>query len=312
MGLHRNTERLAEDIAKSKDTVFRRGGGKYMDLSKGRVSIVSPCYNGAGYVARMLESVLDQTYKNIEMICIDDGSTDETSIVIKGYIESFYASGRSLIYLKKVHEGQAAALNLGLKHISGEYLSWIDCDDFLTTDSVEKKVKALEQHPEYSIVTSDLYVVDETNISVPIEIKGNRFGSLNYQPRQFFLTLEGLSLMECHCHMLRVEDFMKINPMLEISTCKAGQNYQMLLPMYYYYNRFFIDEPLAYYVIRKNSHYHSERSFEQEIERLNQLNNMLLETFESMKIDEFIYRDYIQRSTFTKLKWRVLEENGRS
>lgn len=283
-----------------------------MKLSKGRVSIVSPCYNGADYVARMLESILKQTYKDIEMICVDDGSTDETATIIKGYNEKFNESGRTLMYLKQEHSGQAAAVNFGLKHISGEYLSWIDCDDFVTDDSVEKKVNALEQKPEYAIVTSNLYIVNEENVSVPVEIKGNQFGNLNYQPRQFFLTLEGMSLMECHCHMLRVESFMKINPMLEISACKAGQNYQILLPMYYYYKRFFIDEPLAYYVIRKDSHYHSERSFEHEIDRLDQLNDMLRETFESMELDETIYKDYIQRSTFTQLKWRLLEEHGGS
>lgn len=283
-----------------------------MDIKSGRVSVVSPCYNGEAYIDRMLESILEQTYSDIELICVDDGSVDGTAKIIEHYIEKFKKSNRSLIYLRQKHNGQATAVNLGLKYISGEFLSWIDCDDFLTKDSVEKKVKAFSEHPGCSIVTSDLYVVDESDINMPIEVKGKQYGNLNYQPRQFFLTLEGMSVMECHCHMLKVADFLKINPRLEISRCKAGQNYQILLPMYYYYNRYFLDEPLAYYVLRQDSHFHSKRNVEQEIERLDQLNEMLEETFISMGISEIVYRDYMERSTFTQQKWRLMEEHGRT
>ena len=103
------------------------------------ISIISPCYNGENYVGRMLESILHQSYKNIELFCVDDGSSDGTSEVILDYRSRFEQAGKKLCYLRQEHQGQAAALDYGLKQISGEYLSWIDCDDFLTPDSVEKK-----------------------------------------------------------------------------------------------------------------------------------------------------------------------------
>ena len=271
------------------------------------VSIISPCYNGEEYVGRMLGSILNQSYQRIELLCVDDGSGDGTGEIIQEYQERFLEAGKILRYIRQEHQGQAAALNFGLKQISGEYLSWIDCDDFLTSDSVEKKASALTMHPECGIVTSNLYIVDEKDISHPIQIKGDIFGNLNYQPRQFFLTLSGMSLMECCCHMIRVDAFRKINPKLEISKCRAGQNYQMLLPMYYFYDRYFIEEPLAHYVIRKDSHYHSPRTREEELARLGQLLDMLEETLASMGIPENLRKTYRKWSVFMMEKRNLLE-----
>ena len=249
---------------------------------KAKVSIISPCYNGEQYIARMLESIMNQTYEEVELICVDDGSEDRTADIIFDYVPRFKLSGKQLIYIRQENQGQAAAVNNGLKHIKGEYLSWIDCDDFLTLDSVEKKVKALQANPQCKIVTSNLYVVKENDIDNIIEVKGTSYGALNYQPKQFFLTLTGMSLMECHCHLLLVDAFRAINPTLEISRCRAGQNYQILLPMYYYYNRCYVDEPLAFYVIREDSHYHSKRTLPEELERLEELLRMLEEDRKSV------------------------------
>ncbi len=107
------------------------------------VSIISPCWNGEKYIARMLESIMKQTYKNIELICINDGSTDKTEEIIHSYERKFSNHGMTLKCYTQENQGQAAALNYGLKMIQGEFLSWIDCDDFLAPDSVEKKLKLL-------------------------------------------------------------------------------------------------------------------------------------------------------------------------
>lgn len=277
---------------------------------KGRVSMISPCYNGERYVGRMLESILKQSYKNLELVCVDDGSTDGTADIITNYIPRFEAFGKKLLYIRQENEGQAAAVNRGLKHISGEYLSWIDCDDFLTQDSVEKKVKALQDNPDCRIVTSNLYVVNEGDTETVLEKKGELYGALNYQPRQFFLTLTGMSLMECHCHMLRMDAFRKINPTLEISRCRAGQNYQILLPMYYFYNRYYIEEPLAYYVIRQDSHYHSRRTCKEEIMRLDSLLDMLEETLLSIGIPDALRKQFRNQSGFMADRRRVAEKYG--
>lgn len=270
------------------------------------VSIISPCWNGERYIERMLESIYNQTYENIEMICINDGSTDRTEELICSYIDKLAVRGIDLKCINQSNLGQAAALNTGLKHIRGDFLSWIDCDDYLTEDSVEKKVTALMENPTYSIVTSDFFIVEGNNI----ETRAKTYGNLNYQQNQFYLTLVGKSIIESHCHMIRVEDFRKINPSMEISKCREGQNYQILLPILYHYKRLYIDEPLAYYVIRKDSHFHRKRTLEEWIKRYDSLIKMLGDVFISMSLPEWEIEKYINLSTFMDEKRRLMESNG--
>ena len=74
-----------------------------------KVSIITPCFNGEGFVERYLNSILNQTYKNIELIFINDGSTDRTEKVVKSYIIKFEEKGMKLIYIYQENAGQAAA-----------------------------------------------------------------------------------------------------------------------------------------------------------------------------------------------------------
>ena len=78
------------------------------------VSIVIPVYNGANYVSEAIESALKQTYKNIEIIVVNDGSTDNTEKIVKKY-------GDKIRYFYKENGGVASALNLGIKNMKGEY-----------------------------------------------------------------------------------------------------------------------------------------------------------------------------------------------
>ncbi len=276
------------------------------------VTILSPCWNGEKYIDRMLQSILSQTYSNIELICIDDGSSDHTKDIIMTYIDLFREKGMCLTYIYQTNQGQAAAINTGLKKIKGKYLSWIDCDDFLTRDSVEKKVSFLEGNPQYSIVTSDFYKVNETDINHIIEQPGKWLGRLNYQSNQFYLTLIGRSIMEAHCHMIRVSDFKAINPSMSISLCREGQNYQLLLPMYYYYKRGFINEPLAYYVIRRDSHYHKQRTNDEWLLRYKRLEDMLREICKQINISEVETERYIRMSIFYKEERKLMDNDGRN
>jgi len=260
--------------------------------NKPLVSIISPCYNGEKWVGRMLDSILAQTYKNIEMICIDDGSTDNTETVINSYTEMFSQKGMMLIYAKQHHNGQAAAVNAGLKLVNGEYLSWIDSDDFLTVNSVEKKIKVLRQNSEFGIVTSNFNIVEEKSIDKIVSIGGNRLGNLNYQPFQFYLALSEMSIIESNC-------FDAVFPNRQIVDCIEGQNFQLMLPLYYRFKRLYIDEPLAYYVIRANSHYHRERSAEELYNRKLRLTKMLNKVLCNLGLTEFEVNRCLKMSTFT-------------
>ncbi len=102
------------------------------------VSIIIPVYNGASYVEEAIESALGQTYKNIELIVINDGSVDNSEEIVKSY-------GNKLRYFKKENGGVASALNLGIQKMKGSYFSWLSHDDVYSFDKIEKQIEELSK-----------------------------------------------------------------------------------------------------------------------------------------------------------------------
>lgn len=106
------------------------------------VSIITPCYNGAKYVAETIESVLNQTYSNWEMLVIDDGSKDNSSEIIDSY-----ANKDSRIRLiKQENKGCAAARNNGIRNAKGRYIALLDADDIWHNDFLEEQIKYMNEN----------------------------------------------------------------------------------------------------------------------------------------------------------------------
>ena len=129
-----------------------------------KVSVIIPAYNSEKYVSRMLESVLNQTYSNVECIIIDDGSTDNTYKIIQQYKEKFDKKGKVLKLLNQENKGQAAALNLGLKQVTGEYLIWADSDDYFELDAFDAMVDSLDKNKDRDLVRANAVTRLEDNI----------------------------------------------------------------------------------------------------------------------------------------------------
>ena len=124
-------------------------------MKKKLISIIAPCYNVADTLERYLKSILNQTYKHIEVIAVDDGSTDDTANILKRYCSVFAANKMTLKYLYEDNAGLGAAINTGLKYVTGDYLCWSDPDDFYFPTSMEKRLQAFHEHPEWAVVSSD-------------------------------------------------------------------------------------------------------------------------------------------------------------
>lgn len=121
------------------------------------VSVIVPTYNCAHYLEAAVESVFGQTYSALECIVIDDGSTDQTNEILAKLSARF----PSLITAKKVNGGLSSARNLGLRLCSGDFVSFLDADDILLPDKIERQVQFLDAHPEVGLVYSDYLVVSE-------------------------------------------------------------------------------------------------------------------------------------------------------
>ena len=119
-----------------------------------KVSVIIPIYNAMPYLTQMMDSVCAQTLKDIEIICVDDGSTDNSCKVI----EEYCAKDNRVRLIRQEHSNAGAARNNGLQFASGEYLAFLDADDFFSTEMLLTAYeKAQEDRSDIVVFRSDLY-----------------------------------------------------------------------------------------------------------------------------------------------------------
>ena len=106
------------------------------------VSIIVPVYNCAGFLPRCVDSLLSQTYSSLEIILVDDGSTDDTSSVC----DSLAESDSRIQVLHKTNGGVSSARNAGIEAAKGEYITFTDADDYVNPDHIECLIKLMERH----------------------------------------------------------------------------------------------------------------------------------------------------------------------
>lgn len=122
------------------------------------VSIIIPVYNGANYIREAIDSALNQTYDNIEVIVVNDGSRD------KGKTEGIALSyGNKIRYYSKPNGGVATALNLGIEKMRGEYFSWLSHDDMYTPEKIAYEVEQLSSYPNRTIVVAEGFQIVDAN-----------------------------------------------------------------------------------------------------------------------------------------------------
>ena len=127
-----------------------------------KVSVIIPAYNAEKYIAETLDSVLNQTYSDYEVIIVDDGSKDKTVSIIKQY-QAKYPEKVGLI--QKENGGPASARNMGIRTAIGEYIAFIDADDLWLPEKLEKQIKCFEAQPsEVGMVYTDAKKFDGDGI----------------------------------------------------------------------------------------------------------------------------------------------------
>ena len=130
-------------------------------MLKRNVSIIIPTYNWAQFLPQCLESVFKQTYRDFEVIIVDDGSTDDTKDVVEGYIQQY---GETIKYIYQDHVNTACARNRGLKMAQGQHIAFLDSDDMWMPSKLEKQVRYLDEYDvdlvhtgrEVAYLTNDL------------------------------------------------------------------------------------------------------------------------------------------------------------
>lgn len=249
------------------------------------VSLITPVYNGMPYFKEYLDSVLGQTWRPLEFICIDDGSEDDSF----GYLESmrpkFEENGIVLHHKKTEHGGQAQAVNEALKIVSGDFLTWCDADDIMLPENIEKKVQFLMDHPQIGMVRNDGVCQNEEG-----NIRVNSFPEDRKQQRIFDALFHDVTYCYAGCYMLRTSLLFACYPEKKLPVSREGQNLQLLLPPASRTECGFLPDRLHIYRQRADGHSSRRRSFQEQMERLKNFTVLKTELLEFCFCDKEFYR----------------------
>ena len=197
------------------------------------VSIVIPTYNRAGLLKRSINSVLNQTFENLEVIIIDDGSKDNTEEIVRGIKDT------RIRYIKqKENRGATAARNTGIKLAQGKYVAFQDSDDVWLPEKLEKQVKVIElAFPDVGVVYSGFWKIKKNNrIYVPFKRSKIRSGNIyNELVKRNFVSTQTI--------LLKKECFKKSG--LFDENLPRFQDWDLAIRLSKYYNFIFIEEPLV-------------------------------------------------------------------
>lgn len=267
------------------------------------VSIIVPCYNGERLISRFFDSVLRQTYSKLELIFVNDGSTDRTESVAKSYAPALEERGIRFLYLYQENAGQAAAINYGLEYYQGEYLMFSDSDDWLSDDCVERKLRYLQQHPEKMLVLGKAVFVAEDAPDKAVRVLQRR----NTESGWLFddLVFERDGYYAPGCYLTRSEAFCQTHPDGKLYVSRGGQNWQILLPLTYRYECGYIDQIVYYIVIHPDSHSREGVSYEKQMQRSHEHEDILNNVISEIEMPREKKEDYLHRVRIKYLKQRL-------
>jgi len=170
-------------------------------MHKHSVAVIIPCYNSSKYIQKTIESVLNQDYENLEVIAIDDGSTDETRKVLERYLPKI----RILSHPNNANLGEAASVILGITQSKADLIAFLDHDDIWYPNKVKEQVKIFQKCSDVGLVYTNGYVIDESD-NILYKLFPDDFQEEN---------IPGKILLKCYirtssCVMLKREIFEQI------------------------------------------------------------------------------------------------------
>ena len=152
------------------------------------ISVIVPVYNGEKYLHRCVDSILSQTYKNLEILLIDDGSKDNSASICDEYAEK----DNRIVVIHKKNEGTGPTRQYGMEHAHGEYIAFVDNDDYIVPDMYEKMMKAIEESgADYCACQFNYEYADGTHLYTTFDRNPALMGLHDSVPFSHFLFNQG-------------------------------------------------------------------------------------------------------------------------
>lgn len=263
------------------------------------ISVIIPCFQQGQFLEQALDSILKQKYSNWECLIIDDGSTDNTS----GIGEKWAGKNSRFRYFFKTNEGVSAARNFGLSKSKGEYVQFLDADDYLLPNKLSSGYTVLSKNPDAEVVIS--------NFSMFKEDPGKPLRPYCELKQEFF-NLESIMYdwnftfsIPIHCGFFRKKVFDKIIFPEQLS---AQEDWLVWVEIFRSHkDAVFIDEPLVLYRIHPASRMQSKDIQNDQIKAM-ELLRIKLSSEEYQKFTEAIIKRYLKRSEALKRELILLKK----
>lgn len=258
---------------------------------KHKFSLIIPAYNVEKYIKKCLDSVLNQTYNNYEIIIINDGSTDNTSKILESY-----KSNKKIKIINQENKGLSNARNTGVSNAKGDYILFIDSDDFIEKELLEILNKTIKDE---DLVRFQIRILDETNKIIK-EYKEETFNNLN--GIEAFNKLSKYNLVELAvCYAYKKDTFLKNNYKFEEKT--YHEDFGLIPYIIISSKKVTSINYIGYnYLQRKNS-IMNNTDYEKEIKKSNDVlkhYKNLIKWSQNIKGDLTIYKSFIANSVILK------------
>jgi len=130
-----------------------------------KVTVIIPSYNHSAFIIDAINSVLNQTYKDIELIVLDDGSKDESPEILKRLKEN-----NKFTLILKQNEGVCATLNKGIELATGDFITFLASDDLMPAHKISEQIEVMTQHPDVDVIAGAIKIIDNNNIPVSTRV----------------------------------------------------------------------------------------------------------------------------------------------
>ncbi|MEL6813068.1 MAG: glycosyltransferase [Bacteroidota bacterium] len=233
------------------------------------VSVIIPTYNRETYLRKAIESVVSQTYSHLEILVVDDGSTEN-------YAQAICSSFPNCRYLHKPNGGLSSSRNFGIQHARGQFLAFLDDDDFWREDKIETQVKAFIDHPEVDLVHSAAAVVDEQGIPNG-DVIGASKDKIHLRSGNVFWNALGIWVVKSPTPLIRKKVFDA--GFLFDEDIKVGEDVDFYQRFFYKHLILYLDEPLAFYRV-----YNDENRLSAQRQRYVGMEQKMFENFKKMGV----------------------------
>lgn len=278
------------------------------------VTLITPVYNQAQYLEEYINCILEQTFRPLQVIFVDDGSSDGSGNILTTAAKEGSWDDISVEVITSEHRGQAHAMNMALPRVMGELLTWCDADDLMPPKSIEIKADYLLEHPE-----DDMVRTNGTVFNLDLGEETGEYASPEDKVRKklFDELLYDRTYCYAGTYMIRTKLFFACYPNRQIPESTEGQNLQMLLPPASRSYCGYCDEKLHTYRVHSDSHSKRRRTYAEALLRTKNFTKLRLKLLEYCDCDVNRYTKeimWIEKSSMKSLlktaARKVREDSG--